>query len=372
MRCAPRSTVSSGTLDLLSDTDLDERQQKYVGVMDASGKMLLEHVNNVLDISRVDAGMAERVEEPFDVCELAQSTVEGLQTTAELRGNTLKIAQPGPRAGMRVGDRKRIQQILFNLLGNAIKFTENGAVTLEIDCENGGETVEFRVIDTGIGIAEADLARVFEDFVTLDASYQREVEGTGLGLGIVRRLTDLLQGEIGVESEEGAGSVFWVRLPLPHVAARPFTRTVSLAPQEVAGRALRVLVVEDNEINRMVAREMLERNGCVVTEAVDGQDGVRAAEADAFDLILMDISMPKLDGTAAARMVKSGHGPNAGTPIIALTAHALPADVARFPRRRDGGCHHEAPVLRPAEGGAGRILRTRTCGREWTSSLTDG
>ncbi|MDE9450230.1 response regulator [Aliiroseovarius sp. Z3] len=323
-----------GTLDLLSDTVLDERQQKYVGVMDASGKMLLEHVNNVLDISRVDAGKAVRVEEPFNVCELAQSTVEGLQTTAALRGNTLKIAQLGPRAAMRVGDRKRIQQILFNLLGNAIKFTENGTITLEIDCQNGGETMEFRVIDTGIGISEADLARIFEDFVTLDASYQREVEGTGLGLGIVRRLAELLEGEIGVESEEGDGSVFWVRLPLPHVADRPVTRPVSMTPHEVSGDALRVLLVEDNEVNRMVAREMLEKNGCEVTEAIDGQDGVRAAEAEAFDLILMDISMPKLDGTTAAKMVKNSNGPNVETPIIALTAHALPADVARF---RDAG-----------------------------------
>ena len=323
-----------GTLDLLSDTDLDERQKKYVGVMDTSGKMLLEHVNNVLDISRVDAGKAERVEEPFNVCELAQYTVEGLQTTAALRGNTLKIAQLGGRAAMRLGDRKRIQQILFNLIGNAIKFTENGTVTLEIDCQNDSKTVEFRVIDTGIGIAEADLARIFEDFVTLDASYQREVEGTGLGLGIVRRLTELLEGDVGVESEEGDGSIFWVRLPLPHIADHPVTRPVSMAPHEVSGDALRVLLVEDNEINRMVAREMLEKNGCAVTEAIDGQDGVRAAEVEAFDLILMDISMPKLDGTAAAKMIKNGHGPNVGAPIIALTAHALPADVVRF---RDAG-----------------------------------
>ena len=319
-----------GTLDLLSDTNLDKQQRKYVGVMDASGRMLLEHVNNVLDISRVDAGKAERVKEPFEVYQLAQSTVDGLQTTAALRGNTLKIVQLGPCTAWRVGDRKRIQQILFNLLGNAIKFTENGTVTLEIDCESGGDTVEFRVIDTGIGIAEVDLSRIFEDFVTLDASYQREVEGTGLGLGIVRRLTELLQGEIGVESEERGGSVFWVKLLLPQVADRTITQPVSQTPQEVSARAHRVLVVEDNEINRMVAREMLEKHGCAVTEAVDGRDGVRACEANQFDLILMDISMPKLDGTAATRIIKSGHGPNAGTPIMALTAHALPADVARF------------------------------------------
>ena len=323
-----------GTLDLLRDTDLDERQQKYVRVINESGKMLLEQVNNVLDISRVDAGMAERFEEPFDVFELARITVEGLQAAAALSGNTLKIVRHGRSGAMRVGDRKRIQQVLVNLLGNAIKFTENGSVTLEIDFGSGDETVEIRVIDTGVGIAEADLARIFEDFVTLDASYQRKVGGTGLGLGIVRRLAELLKAEFGVESEEGAGSVFWLRIPLRKFSERRRSPRVPGRPQEVSVRGLRVLVVEDNEINRMIAREMLEKYGCTVTEAVDGLDGVRAAEADPFDLILMDISMPNLDGTAAARMVKSGHGPNKGIPIIALSAHALPADVTRF---RDAG-----------------------------------
>ena len=146
----------------------------------------------------------------------------------------------------------------------------------------------------------------------------------------MKRLVHLLVGEIGVESEQGDGSVFWFRMRLPRASERRTSQSrSSTANNEVEG-SLSVLVVEDNEINRMVAREMLEQAGCTVAEALDGQDGVRAADAQEFDLILMDISMPKLDGTAATAMIKSGDGPNTSTPIIALTAHALPGDVVRF------------------------------------------
>ena len=319
-----------GTLELLSGTELDDRQRKFVSVMDSSGKLLLEHVNNVLDVSRVDAGMADVAQNAFDVVALAEDSLEGLRAQATKRGNSLSINVVGPPIGRVLGDAKRLRQILFNLVGNAIKFTENGSVTLELEAGTNDETVEFRVIDTGIGIAEQDLARIFEDFVTLDASYQREVEGTGLGLGIVKRLVHMLGGEIGVESEQGDGSVFWFRLALPRANERRTTQSrTSAASNDVEG-SLSVLVVEDNEINRMVAREMLEQAGCAVTEAVDGQDGVRTANAQEFDLILMDISMPKVDGTAATVTIKSGNGPNTSTPIIALTAHALPGDVVRF------------------------------------------
>ena len=320
-----------GTLQLLSGTKLDQKQEKYVGVMETSGKLLLEHVNNVLDISRVDAGMVEVAREPFNLQSLTEDVVDSLAGQAKARGNTLNTVHLGPPVQKVLGDEPRVRQILFNLLGNAIKFTEYGTVTLEVEASNSSKAVEFRVIDTGIGIGEADLDRIFEDFVTLDASYQREVEGTGLGLGIVKRLVTMLGGEIGVESEQNDGSVFWFTLPLPKVneesTAAPVDVEISSNLRQYSAK---VLVVEDNEINRMVVGEMLERHGCDVTEAKDGHEGVLFAENVAYDLILMDISMPRIDGVTAARTIRSDIGPNQETPIIALTAHAMPDDVKKF------------------------------------------
>ncbi|NNE87653.1 MAG: response regulator [Silicimonas sp.] len=320
-----------GTLQLLSTTTLDQKQEKYVGVMEMSGKLLLEHVNNVLDISRADAGMIAVAHEKFNLQSLTEEVVDGLIGQATARGNSLNIVRLGSQVQRVMGDEGRVRQILFNLLGNAIKFTENGTVTLEVEASEVSELVEFRVIDSGIGISEDDIARIFEDFVTLDASYQREVEGTGLGLGIVKRLVTMLGGEIGVESDQGSGSVFWFNLPLPRVSARTHSTPIEVGfeggPHQYAAN---VLVVEDNEINRMIVGEMLERHGCEVTEAEDGHEGVLFAGNVAFDLILMDISMPRIDGVTAAQKIRADRGPNHETPIIALTAHAMPDDVQKF------------------------------------------
>ena len=322
-----------GTLQLLAATDLNERQRKFVNVMDMSGKMLLEHVNNVLDISRADAGKVEVSLEEFDAVDLTQSVVDSLRNSAGERGNTLSVSVLNTGYRRVIGDQVRLRQILVNLLGNAIKFTQNGQIAVEVEPIYEDGEIEFRVIDSGIGIADDDIGRIFEDFVTLDTSYGREVEGTGLGLGIVKRLVKLLNGEIGVESEPGEGSVFWFRLPLPAAAELSGAAFEPLAPARpgpaVAETALMVLVVEDNEINRMVAREMLEKLGCQVTEAHDGQDGVAQAAKRQFDLILMDISMPRMDGTAATELIRKG-GLNAQTPIVALTAHAMTDDIQRF------------------------------------------
>lgn len=320
-----------GTLQLLSKTKLDEKQRNYIEMMDTSGQLLLEHVNNVLDISRIDAGKAETTSEEFDVSHLVRGVVSSLQTPANERGNALRVEVLGPGLDTVSGDQARLKQVLFNLIGNAIKFTENGTVTVELEREPGTDTVDFRIIDTGIGIDEADIERVFEDFVTLDASYHRAVEGTGLGLGIVRRLIELLGGEIGVESNPGEGSVFWFRLPLPVVEMGLFDVAPAAAPAaSAAPTATSVLLVEDNAINRLVAREMLTQIGCDVKEAHDGQQGVDIAATRRFDLILMDISMPRLDGLEASRLIRERHGPNAKTPIIALTAHAMQSDIERF------------------------------------------
>ncbi|MEP3679736.1 MAG: ATP-binding protein [Paracoccaceae bacterium] len=326
-----------GTLQLLSVTELDSTQEKYIGVMETSGKLLLEHVNNVLDISRVDAGMVKPANKKFNLQELAEGVIDGLTGQAKDRGNTLSLVHLGAPVQQVIGDDARVRQILFNLLGNAIKFTENGSVTVEVEMLEDRELVEFRVIDSGIGISDANLDRIFEDFVTLDASFQREVEGTGLGLGIVKRLVTMLGGEIGVESEEGSGSAFWFKLPLPRATMRVMSVPRDLEPGEASQHfSAKVMVVEDNEINRMVVGEMLSQYGCEVTEAKDGHEGVLLAQNVAFDLILMDISMPRVDGVTAAKTVRSEEGPNQNTPIIALTAHAMPDDIQKF---------HEAGML---------------------------
>lgn len=320
-----------GTLQLLSGTSLNKKQKTYLGMMETSGKLLLERVNDVLDISQIDAGLAQTNEAEFDPLELAREVVDGLETQAAARGNTLKVLEPGKKVGRVVGDETRLRQVLANLVGNAIKFTENGDVLLELEREPSGDIVTFRVIDSGIGIAPDRIETIFDDFVTGDTAYSRETGGTGLGLGIVQRLVAMLGGEIGVESTPGEGSVFWFELTLPKIAKRKKTRTSVNQPGDLVRKIdLSVLVVEDNDINRQVARDMLKSFGCRVAEAVDGKTGVQMAEKQAYDLILMDISMPKMDGIAATKAIRGGTGPNLETTIVALTAHALPDDVARF------------------------------------------
>ena len=317
-----------GALQLLATTPLEERQRGLVDVMGTSGRMLLDQINNVLDISRVEGGAVEAVNAVFDLPQLVDDITGSLAAAARARGNAL-TCDLNPKA-MRwvIGDRKRLMQVLVNLLGNANKFTHDGQITLDVEAERNSDIIEFRVTDTGIGIADSDIARIFDDFVTLDASFEREVEGSGLGLGIVRRLVQLMGGEVGVESVVGEGSVFWVRLPLPRGEA------VELQP--IAGETLsavdgaRILLVEDNSINRMVAREMLAGMGIAVDEATNGREGVDAAAQQRFDLILMDISMPKMGGIAATEAIREGDGPNRTTPIVALTAHAMAEDIAKF------------------------------------------
>jgi len=323
-----------GSLDVLGDTDLDDTQRRFVDAMQSSGGMLLRHVNTVLDISRIDADSFEISHSAFSPRRIVEDVVRSLEVQAAARGNTLSIHVLSPELGECLGDAARFERIIVNLVGNAIKFTEDGRISIEIERLPDGDSVEMRIADTGIGIAEEDQERVFSEFVTLDPSYARSVDGTGLGLAIVRRLVRIMGGEIGVESEPGEGSVFWFRLPLPaadgseeHRAAR---RDI---PTDVLGQdrpPLQVLLVEDNEINRLVAGEMLRGLGCVVTEVSDGVSALRSAACQRFDVILMDISMPRMNGLDATATIRAESAVNAGTPIIAMTAHAQPEDIAYF------------------------------------------
>jgi PAS domain S-box-containing protein len=329
-----------GSMELLRRTTIDTDQRELLSVMEASGDILLGHVNSVLDVSRAEAGNILPDSIGFDLDRLLEDTVANQASLATAGGNRISLLRPSGSLGRVTGDPGRLRQILLNLIGNAVKFTQGGEIGVEADRLPGpGALVEIRVSDTGIGIDEADLDRIFDDFVTLDASYGRSVGGTGLGLGIARRLAAAMKGEIGVESIPGEGSLFWLRLPLPpegvtaaarHPASSQSAEPISDGEDPPLGPQLSVLLVEDNAINRFLLRRFLESGGHSVTEAVDGIEAVDCATTTAFDVILMDISMPRMDGIAATQAIRSGNGPSSTARILALTAHALPQERARF------------------------------------------
>lgn len=326
-----------GNLTLLEHTKLSRKQSQYVRNMQISGRILIGHVNAVLDIAKYEAGKLQIMHEPVWLSQLLQDTVDSQSGAAEAQGTVIEWQWLGRPMDWARTDAARLQQILLNLVGNAIKFTEKGRITIEAEVlrrpvsegSSGAKRwVEFRVIDTGVGIPAEDLQQVFEDFETRDVSFGRATGGTGLGLSIARRMTHALGGEIGAESEQNAGSLFWVRLPL-ETAEPPQADAVS-EPDVADAHPLRVLIVEDNEINLELASSMLELDGHIVANAMNGQAGIEKAAADRFDLILMDISMPVMDGVEATRAIRTGAGKSAATPIIALSANVLPQDVDRF------------------------------------------
>lgn len=322
-----------GMLELMQDTSLSLRQKKLLSVMRASGDLLLRHVNDVLNIARLESGKMAVQYTPIDIGALVQEIFDNQDSASAANGNSLTLAPSVTNLPPLLSDNFQLRQILLNLIGNAIKFTNNGQIRVEADYSTFEKTVEIRVIDNGLGIAAEDLERIFEDFVTLDASYARAADGTGLGLGITRRIVTNLGGSIVAESELGKGSLLRVRLPmeisptpteaLPPIQAEP---VMLLQPQSPKS----ILVVEDNAINRLVVREMLEKQGHHVQEAHDGEDGVLKARNTHFDLIFMDISMPNMDGVAATTAIRSSQGKSSNTPIIALTAHAMGPEIARF------------------------------------------
>lgn len=352
-----------GAMELLVDTPLGEDQRELLQVMQVSGAILLGHANAVLDLSSIEAGGLKLARLDFDLDRLIAECIANQAGLAQSGGNQLRhLALDGP-LGAVTGDPGRLQQILLNLIGNAVKFTRNGAITVETErlppARGAGREgmVEFRVIDTGIGIAEEDLHRIFRDFETIDSSYGRKSEGTGLGLGIARRLALAMGGDIGVESELGEGSLFWLRLPLPAATlpqrSAPLLKDQSLPESGSSG--LNILIIEDNDINRYLLRRYLDGAGHTVVEAADGREGWSAARKTRFDLVITDISMPGMDGIETTRRIRADSA-SVQARILALTAHALPGDFERFTQAGIDGYLTKpisrAKLLAEVEGGA--------------------
>ena len=325
-----------GMLQLLADTALDDAQRELLAEARRSADGLHAISQDVLDFSRLEAGQLVLDARPLDLAALARESLDVAAPHARDKGLALRLELPDQPIPPVLADGARLRQVLQNLVGNAVKFTEQGSVTLAIEIAPSGDSelnLRFAVRDTGPGIAADLQERLFEEFWQVDGSNARRHGGTGLGLAICRRLVDAMEGRIGVQSLPGEGSTFWFNVPFARAAASPesgvtpLPRPVAAASPDFAGA--RVLVVEDTPVNQKITVRMLERLGCVVELAVDGHHAVARFQAGRFDLVLMDCQMPGMDGFEATRVIRGSEAGRTHVPIVALTANAQASDRER-------------------------------------------
>ncbi|MBK9351559.1 MAG: response regulator [Sulfuritalea sp.] len=335
-----------GMAQLLLDTPLDPRQREFASDIASSGESLLQIINDILDLSKIEAGHMAFDRHPFAIAAVVDAIASVLKHRAAAKGIGLRVEIAPEVAGTYLGDSLRVRQILLNLAGNAVKFTATGEVRIRVASKPGG--LEFEVVDTGIGIAEDACKRLFSDFAQADVTTARHYGGTGLGLAISKRLALGMGGSIGVDSTPGKGSRFWFDLPLTPapeaVAAEPLAVPAAAPAEPVAAppvvgaavadpgpdfvpaQTLRLLLVEDNKVNQKVALALLGRLGYQVDLAENGLQGVEAAARQRYALILMDMQMPVMDGLTATRRIRELGGANRDVPIVALTANAMQSD----------------------------------------------
>jgi signal transduction histidine kinase/CheY-like chemotaxis protein len=324
-------TAMLGMADLLTGTPLDARQRRHVAQIRDSGRRLLALVDAILDFVRLGSDGFRLEEADFDPAQLARSVQATMQAEAARKGLAFELRLDPERPPTLRGDQRRLEQVLLELLTNAVKFTERGGIVLAVavapaDADRARLACSIR--DDGIGLSEADAARLFQPFVQAETGAARRFGGTGLGLALCRRLIDAMGGTIGVQSRPGEGSTFRfeVILALGGVvtdAARASPGLQDLPP-------LRVLVADDAPLNRELLHDMLARHGHTVVLAENGCQLLERAGGERFDLLLLDIQMPVMDGEEAIRRLRAGSGPNQATPAIALTANVVEADRRRY------------------------------------------
>ena len=335
-----------GMSELLLQTQLSEKQHHFADTVYRSGAALLKLINDVLDLSKVEAGKIELERIRFDLVKTVREVMDLYVEPAHGKGIKLTCVLAESVPSVLQGDPVRLRQILMNLVSNALKFTERGSVMLTVTMAEESAShaiVRFEVQDTGIGVEPAVQAMIFEAFSQADGSTARKYGGTGLGLSIVKQLAQLMEGTVGVRSEPGQGATFWCTARLAKVSGNTRERrknitssrgdgqpdTVSQLP-EMKVTGIRILLAEDNAVNRDVAVCMLEQLGCQVVTVEHGRDAVTKAECTRFDLVLMDCQMPEMDGFSATRAIRDGErhtGWHAA--IVALTAHAIDGDRER-------------------------------------------
>ncbi len=324
-----------GTLQLLLQAPLDPRQREFATVSYASAQSLLAILNDILDFSKIEAGKLELEAIPFDLREAIATLTPIFAKQLQEKSLTLATEVDARLPPLLTGDPVRTRQILANLLSNAIKFTETGTIAIRVTVQEADATscrVRLAVEDSGIGIDSQQLHRLFDSFTQADSTTTRKYGGTGLGLAITLQLAQLMNGEVGVESTPGQGSTFWCDIPFAVAAPSATAPHADAPPEETAAAALalagRVLLVEDNAVNQMVARRMLERLGLDCQCAVNGEEALALIDTTPFDLVLMDCQMPVMDGFTATRRLREKEAMTGRPrlPVIAMTANAMKGD----------------------------------------------
>ena len=333
-----------GQVELLRDTSLSSEQREMLDSISSAGSILLSHLTDVLDFSRLEAQRVKLHKGAFDLVKALREALDIVKDTARERNLALESSFDRAVPVQVIGDKSRLLQIVLNLLSNAIKFTDHGEVRLTLsvleECESSVR-VEVAVSDTGIGFPVETWNEMLQPFSQRDPSYSRKREGAGLGLAIVSRLVDLMDADLRVESEPGVGSTFFLRLdfPIPTGTSRYCDKSEEnpdAADSEENESALtlgvggRVLIVEDNEVNRKVLVRQLQKIGFSETDcAHNGEEAIRIFQPEFHQLVLMDIQMPMLDGVEALNALRKAH-PTHNVPIVAVTAHALPGDRENY------------------------------------------
>ncbi|MBU0968370.1 MAG: response regulator [Proteobacteria bacterium] len=324
-----------GLTDLVLTSDVDPNQKKYLHAVKTSSDRLLSVITDILDFSKIEAGKLELVAIPFNLHETLDSVLQILTVKAQGKNLVLQRTISSTVPPLLIGDPNRLVQIIINLVTNGIKFTNVGSVTIHVNrekmTEDGKVMLKFSVIDTGIGISPENQKLIFRAFSQVDQSHIRRFGGTGLGLSISSELATLMGGTIGVSSTPGKGSTFWFSacfglsgINSVHDEPENGQLTALLGNNKDALRNIRVLLAEDEIINSMMAKDILERKGMLVTTVANGEEAVAAFSADTFDIILMDVQMPDIDGFEATRRIRTlERGTGTHIPIIALTAHAM-------------------------------------------------
>ncbi|MGH8012762.1 MAG: ATP-binding protein [Candidatus Binataceae bacterium] len=351
-----------GMSELLAETSLDATQRQYLSLMRSNGAALVRLIDDILDLAKIESGRMFLESAAFELEPLLRGVIQTLAVRAREKSLALGASvEPGVPAWL-IGDPLRLRQILINLVGNAIKFTEAGRVKVKVSANaiEDGVTLELCVGDTGIGIPKDKLSAIFSSFTQADSTTARRYGGSGLGLAIVKRLAELMGGEITAESEVGEGSTFTFRAPFkiwpasvskeavaPDAANSLSSRSRVKPADKGVGRALHILIADDSPDNRFLLRRFVSRSPYRLDEAENGDDAFTRFKAHRYDLILMDMQMPVMDGYTAVRLMRQWESRRTRkhTPVVALTASALPEDIARC---LEAGCdfHISKPIDR--------------------------